>query len=164
MDVLFLIPQASFYLSYVDIITSLSLKERIRKGFTLVHEGYKCYRNNTLLKEILCSNVKGKWYYWFQGRDRPASSMDRQSSNIPKLQTITSIDVQCIVAYRGCSSLGAVGAMAPTNFQKDAFGTHEISNFMYIATSYLIDWHPWNFLVTLERHSRSQIPNAYSCV
>ena len=34
--------------------------------------------------------------------------------------------------------MGAVGAMAPTNFQKDAFGTHEILNSMYISKSYLI--------------------------
>ena len=38
--------------------------------------------------------------------------------------------------------MGAVGAMAPTNFKKDAFGTHEISNSMYIGTIYLIDWQP----------------------
>ena len=60
--------------------------------------------------------------------------------------------------------MGAVGAMAPTNFQKDAFGTHEISDSMYIGTSYLIDWHPQNFLVTLEWHPRSQIPNARSAL
>ena len=63
---------------------------------------------------------------------------------------------------RGCVSMGAVGAMAPTNFQKDAFGTHEILNSMYIGTSYLIDWHPWNFTVTIEWHPRPQIPNAPS--
>ena len=38
--------------------------------------------------------------------------------------------------------MGAVGAMAPTNFPKDTFGTHEISNSMYIGTSYLIDCQP----------------------
>ena len=38
--------------------------------------------------------------------------------------------------HRGCVSMGAVGAMAPTNLQKDMFGTHEISNSMHI------DWHP----------------------
>ena len=26
---------------------------------------------------------------------------------------------------RGCVSMGARGAMAPTNFEKDAFGTHD---------------------------------------
>ena len=60
--------------------------------------------------------------------------------------------------------MGAVGAMAPTNFQKDAFGTHEILNSMYIGTSYLIDWHPWNFTVTIEWHPRPQIPNAPSAI
>ena len=58
--------------------------------------------------------------------------------------------------------MGAVGAIAPTNFQKDAFGTHEISNFMNIGSSFLIDWHPWNFLATIEWHLRSQNPNAPS--
>ena len=58
--------------------------------------------------------------------------------------------------------MGAVGAMASTNFPKDTFGTHEISNSMYIGTSYLIDWHPQNFLVSIEWHPRSQIPNAPS--
>ena len=37
--------------------------------------------------------------------------------------------------------MGAVGAMAPTNFTKDTIGTHEISNSIYIGTSYLIDCH-----------------------
>ena len=58
--------------------------------------------------------------------------------------------------------MGAVGAMAPTNFQKDAFGTHEILNSMYIGTSFLIDWHPSNFLVTIEWHLCSHIANAPS--
>ena len=58
--------------------------------------------------------------------------------------------------------MGAVGAMAPTNFQKDAFGTHEILNSMYIGTSFLIDWHPSNFLVTIECHRRSHIAKAPS--
>ena len=58
--------------------------------------------------------------------------------------------------------MGAVGALAPMNFQKDALGTHEILNSMYIGTSYLIDWHPWNFTVTIEWHPRPQIPNAPS--
>ena len=30
---------------------------------------------------------------------------------------------------RGCISMGAVGAMAPTNFERVAFGTHEILHF-----------------------------------
>ena len=47
--------------------------------------------------------------------------------------------------FRGCVSMGAVGAMAPTNFQKDAFGTDEISNSMYICNSYLIDCTHENF-------------------
>ena len=47
-----------------------------------------------------------------------------------------------ILFCRGCVSMGAVGAMALTNFLEDAFGTHEISDSMYIGTSYLIDWHP----------------------
>ena len=67
-----------------------------------------------------------------------------------------------MVFCRGCVSMGAVGAMAPTNFPKDVFGTHEISNSIYIGTSFVIDWHLWNFLVTLEWHPRSQIPNALS--
>ena len=58
--------------------------------------------------------------------------------------------------------MGAVGAMAPMNFQKDVFGTNEISNSMYISASYLIDWHSLNFFVAIERHPRSQIPNAPS--
>ena len=58
--------------------------------------------------------------------------------------------------------MGALGAMAPMNFQKDAFGTHEILNSMYIGTSFLIDWHPSNFLVTIEWYLRSHIANAPS--
>ena len=51
-----------------------------------------------------------------------------------------------------------MGSMAPTNFQEDTFGTHEISNSTYIGISYLTD----NFPVTIEWHTRSQIPNAPS--
>ena len=58
--------------------------------------------------------------------------------------------------------MGAVGAMAPTNFKMDALGTREISNSMYIGTSYLTYWHPGHFLVTIEWHPRSQIPKAAS--
>ena len=58
--------------------------------------------------------------------------------------------------------MGAVGAMAPTNFQKDTIGTHEISKSMYIATSYFFDCHPQSFLVTIEWHPCSPIPNAPS--
>ena len=58
--------------------------------------------------------------------------------------------------------MGAVGSMAPTNFQKDAFDTHEILTSMYLGTSFLIDWHPSNFLVTIEWHPRSHIANAPS--
>ena len=42
--------------------------------------------------------------------------------------------------------MGAMGAMAPTNFEKDAFGTHEILNSVYIGYSFVIDWHPPNTL------------------
>ena len=38
--------------------------------------------------------------------------------------------------------MDAVGAMTPAKFQKDEFGTHEISNSMYIGTRYLIDCQP----------------------
>ena len=54
--------------------------------------------------------------------------------------------------------MGAVGAMAPTNFQKDAFGTHEISNSMYINNTLRLV--PIKFLFTLEWHPPSQIPKA----
>ena len=60
--------------------------------------------------------------------------------------------------------MGAMGAMEPRNFQKDAFGTHKISNSMYIGTIYLIDWHPWNSLVPIEWHLHSQIANVPSAV
>ena len=63
---------------------------------------------------------------------------------------------------RECVSMGAVGAMAPMNFQKDVFGTHETLKSMYSVTICLIDWHPGNFLVTIEWHPCSQIPNAPS--
>ena len=63
---------------------------------------------------------------------------------------------------RRCVSMGAVGAMAPMNLTKDAIGTHEILNSMYIGTSYLIDWHPWNLLVIIEWHPHFRIPNTPS--
>ena len=38
--------------------------------------------------------------------------------------------------------MGATGAMAPTNFPRDAFDTHEICKYMYMAPARLTDWHP----------------------
>ena len=55
--------------------------------------------------------------------------------------------------------MGAVDAMAPTNFQNDMFGTHEISNSMNIGTSFLIDFGTHEIFMS-EWHPRSQIPNA----
>ena len=41
--------------------------------------------------------------------------------------------IECL--NRGCVGMGVTGAMVPNNFNRDAFGTHEIQKFIYIAIS-----------------------------
>ena len=48
-------------------------------------------------------------------------------------------------------------AVGPMNFQKDAFGTYEISNFMNIVTSFLIDMHPSNGSKSVWVYGKSDI-------
>ena len=46
-----------------------------------------------------------------------------------------SIKRTVVLCNRGCVSMGATGAMAPMNFQRDAFGTHEILKSVFIGSS-----------------------------
>ena len=55
--------------------------------------------------------------------------------------------------YRGFVIMGARGAMAPMNFQRVAFGTHEIWMSKHYGTLEIL-------CVTMSWHPRSQIPNA----
>ena len=72
-------------------------------------------------------------------------------------KTITKFRSTFLIKYRGCVSMGAMGAMAPTNFQRVAFGTHEFLMSMHYGTYAF-------FCVTIIWHPHSQFPNAPSVI
>ena len=97
--------------------------------------------------------------FWFRvGMLDPEKLLNRikillEKLNTPQVKINISFCTESWIKEHRIHQLGSLvdftrskGALAGvpwpcTNFTKDTIGTHEISNSMYIGTSYRIDWH-----------------------